>query len=345
MTPKKFVLKAGTKRCPIAIGDFKEHLGSFTRDRKCLYLTDQNVYQYYHSVIPKESCIIMEAGEQSKTLENLTNVFRSLLSMSADRSTMLIGIGGGVVTDIAGFVASTFMRGIDFGFVSTSVLGQVDAVIGGKNGVNLDGYKNMIGTFNQPSFIISDPVFFKTLPDEEYINGMAEVLKQFLIADAEGLKWFDQHIPSILNKDQEILAELIYRQSRIKARIVEQDETEKGLRKILNFGHTFGHAIEKEEKWPHGHAVAAGMSVAIELSRKEGLICRDDAHYCRQLIGKIGLPKRAPNSPTKYFESLKRDKKKRGESVDFILLKNIGEAMIRTYPFEELEDKTRNLNS
>lgn len=287
--------------------------------------------------------MVLDAGEKSKTLEGLAEVYRKMLQNGADRSSMIIGFGGGVISDIAGFIGSTFMRGIDFGFISTSVLGQVDAVIGGKNGVNLDGYKNMIGTFNQPSFILSDPVFFNTLPQEEYINGMAEVIKQFLIADSEGLQWYEKQLPSILGKDQVVLSELIYKQSQIKAKVVEEDEREKGLRKILNFGHTFGHAIEKEEKWPHGHAVAAGMSVAIKLSYKEGLISEPEANQVLSLVEKTGLSILPPHSPVKYFESLRKDKKKRGESVDFILLKRIGEAMIKRYNFDELAEKTKNL--
>lgn len=341
---KEFELKSLGHICHIIIGNWQENLRRFTNNHQVIYLTDRNVFEHYKYFLSDQKTIIIEPGEKSKTLERLTLIYRKMLELKADRSSMIVGFGGGVVTDIAGFIASTFMRGIKFGFVSTSLLGQVDAVIGGKNGVNLDGYKNMIGTFNQPAFIINDPSFFKTLPEKEFTNGMAEVIKQFLIADQDGLLWFNKEIEAVFNQEPKILLELIYRQSRIKSNVVERDEKETGIRKILNFGHTFGHAIEKELGWPHGHAVAAGMGIAIKLSVLESYISNQDGNQFLEMIERCGLPTSTPENSMKFFDTIRTDKKRRGDSVDFILLNKPGNAIIHRYGFDELTKKIEKLN-
>jgi 3-dehydroquinate synthase len=343
MLYKDLSLEIRGKICRIFIGDWHGELAANIEKDRTLFLTDSRVYNCYREYLKDQKTIVVEPGERSKTPENLTRVYRQMLDHGADRSYWLIGFGGGVVTDLAGFAASTFMRGIRFGFVSTSLLGQVDAVIGGKNGINLDGFKNMIGTFNQPEFIVNDPAFFQTLPDTEFTHGLAEVIKQFLVADEEGLKWFDRVLPEIQNKNPDILKELIYRQNQIKCRIVAGDERENGLRKILNFGHTFGHALEKELCWSHGRAVAVGMVIALRLSCEEGLIDEIFRDFATGLIKRCGLPVTAGIRLDRLSDIIRRDKKKSGESIDFILLEGPGRGFIKRYDFVTLVQKIAGL--
>jgi 3-dehydroquinate synthase len=336
MFDKTIPLNTGWKKCEIRIGSWKPLIDKYDKDDLSIYLTDQNVYDHYRDFLSAKKTIILTPGERSKSFSIVEGVYKELVDMNADRSSRLIGFGGGVVTDIAGFIASTYMRGIDFGFVSTTLLGQVDAVIGGKNGINLDGFKNMIGTFNQPSFIINDPSFFNTLPEKEFINGMSEVLKQFMITDHEGLQWFIDNRDQIYKKESNLLHELIFRQNMIKARIVEQDEKEHGVRRILNFGHSFGHAIEKELKWPHGHAVAAGMVIALRLSHFESHLTETESDELINLISSCGLRTGDHLRPLDYIETMKKDKKKNKDSIDFILLEKPGKATVKPYNFDKL---------
>lgn len=329
----------GQNQLPIFIGDWEKRLLDSIQHERTIFLTDENVYKAYASFLKKQKCIQITPGEQSKSLENLMAIYRKLIDLEADRGSLLIGFGGGVVTDIAGFIASTFMRGIRFAFVSTTLLGQVDAVIGGKNGVNLDGYKNMIGVFNQPEFIISDPGFFETLPLNEFINGLAEVIKQFLIADEAGLYWFKDNLSMIMSQDRFVLNELLVRQNKIKLSIVEQDEREAGIRKLLNFGHTFGHAIEKKLQWPHGQAVAAGMSIALHLSNLENKLSKKEVAFGLELIRTCELPAEIDFDLSVCYEYILKDKKKKGNTIDFILLERPGKAFIHTYALDELKKK------
>jgi 3-dehydroquinate synthase len=292
---------------------------------------------HYSSFYADKEYILIPSGESSKSLEAILPVYRSLVNMGVDRNCFFVGMGGGVVTDIAGFVASTFMRGSSFGFISTSLLGQVDAVIGGKNGVNLDGYKNLIGTINQPDFIINDPAFFQTLPGKEYINGTAEVIKQFLVADEASFHWMNKQLDAYLQKDASMLFDLIYRQSKIKAEIVSHDEKEKGNRKILNFGHTIGHALERETGLAHGFAVSIGMVYAARISARYGLLDPDQLKSIIDMLQKCHLPVESDFELPLLLETIKKDKKRKGDSLDFILLEKIGEARIRNIDFDELE--------
>jgi 3-dehydroquinate synthase len=210
-------------------------------------------------------------------LETVTTIFNQLVDMEVDRSTLILGIGGGIVCDIAGFVASTYMRGTPFGFVSTTLLSQVDASVGGKNGVNFGGYKNMVGVFNQPEFVVCDMMLLKTLPFREIQCGFAEIIKHGAIADHRMLDFIENHRDAALDLESRIVEHLVYRSVEIKAGVVTRDEREKGERRKLNFGHTFGHAIEKLTGIPHGEAVGIGMVMAAALSVKKGLLSPVDA--------------------------------------------------------------------
>ena len=331
------LIKTKDKETPLFIGSYTEFLPQLLLPSNTIWITDENLFSLYGDFFGDKKTLVIKAGEISKSWEAAGDYHRQLLNMELDRSGFLIGFGGGVVTDVAGFLASTYMRGIPFGFVSTTLLGQVDAVIGGKNGVNLDGYKNLIGTFNAPEFIISDPAFFKTLPETEWISGTAEVIKQFAISDKDSLFWFEKQLDAFREKNPTFLADLIVRQSRIKAAIVRQDEREKGIRKWLNFGHSFGHAIEREMNWPHGMAVGAGMILAARISRELHLLDPQETEWFTDLIIRCKLPYPPEIEAEKWMNTLRKDKKRKDNTLDFIVLRGLGQADIQKLSFEELE--------
>ena len=242
---KTIEIHGQTGRSKIVIGESLENLEKYTPSTKKIIITDENLNRLYHHRFPPWNVIEIGTGEKIKTLETVVYIFKKLVELEIDRSCFIIGIGGGIVCDITGFVASTYMRGLPFGFVSTSLLSQVDASIGGKNGVNFDGYKNMIGVFNQPHFVICDPEMLKTLPHKELLSGFAEVVKHAAIGSEELFIFLEKNFPRALALDAGTLEKLVYDSVIIKAKVVEKDEKEKGERRILNFGHTLGHALEK----------------------------------------------------------------------------------------------------
>lgn len=319
----------------IFIGDIDWALSKLSLPQHIL-ITDENLETYYPEFLKDKDYISLSPGEKTKSLSQVEKLQKQLLDKGLDRNSLLIGFGGGVITDLTGFVASTFMRGIDFGFISTSLLGQVDAVLGGKNGVNLEGYKNIIGSFSQAKFIISDPHFLKTLPEIELINGCAEVIKQFVIKDKEGFSFLEENATSFFDCDMHFLARLIHWQTKIKMGIVEQDEKEKGLRKTLNFGHSFGHAIEKDKGIKHGFAVSMGMHIAAKLSLHLGYLKEKDFSRLISILEKFKLPSTIDLEVEALISTMEKDKKRVGKSIDFILLEGIGKARIEKMSFDGL---------
>ncbi|KAB2871053.1 MAG: 3-dehydroquinate synthase, partial [Bacteroidales bacterium] len=251
--------------------------------------------------------------------------------------SFVVGIGGGVVCDIAGFVASTYMRGVEFGFVATSLLAQVDASVGGKNGVDLDGYKNIVGTFNQPKFVICETSMLKTLPAVELSNGFAEMVKHCLIADAADFAFMENNIEKLMQCDVEVITPLLAKSVRIKASVVTADEHEKGDRKKLNLGHTWGHAVERISGLPHGQSVSIGLEFAARLSTEKGLLEKRDYMRLMNLLRELQLPICTSINPLRIFEALTKDKKKVDNSVDFILMKGIGNVVIERLELNEIK--------
>ena len=323
---------------------FREQAWRFLTDllanEKAIILCDSNTdqcFEYLHVACPKTAelpVIQMPTGEQHKTLKTCEMVWYQLTEFGADRNTVLLNVGGGVVTDLGGFVASTFMRGIRFVNIPTSLLGMVDAAIGGKTGVDFGGLKNMIGTFSQPEAVLIDSNFLKTLPARQYRNGLAEVLKHAFISDSSILNLMDA------NED-----ELISRSVQVKLDVVKRDEFESGERKKLNFGHTIGHAIEShflETDKPvlHGEAIAAGMILESWISQKAvGLSNAELNSICTaidSIFSKISISESDCISIKKL---LIYDKKNRDGQVQFVLLKAIGDAMIDQSISEKLLDQ------
>jgi shikimate kinase/3-dehydroquinate synthase len=284
--------------------------------------------------------IVLPDGEEYKNWASLMQIFDTLLAHKCDRKTTLVALGGGVIGDLTGFAAASYMRGVGFVQVPTTLLAQVDSSVGGKTGVNHPLGKNMIGAFYQPRVVIADTSTLETLPARELSAGLAEVIKHGAIIDAVFFDWIEANIGRLMARDKAALAYAIARSCEIKAEVVRQDEREGGLRAILNFGHTFGHAIEAGMgygQWLHGEAVGCGMVMAADLSCRMGLI--DDAAVARvrALVAAAGLPVRAPDLGTeRWLELMEVDKKNEGGAIKFILLKPLGSPSIGSAPQELL---------
>ena len=268
-----------------------------------------------------------------------------MIAGEIDRSSFVLGIGGGIVCDLAGYIASTYLRGLSFGFVSTSLLSQVDASIGGKNGVNYEGYKNMVGVIRQPDFVICDPSMLSTLPESEYRMGFAEVIKYGAILNADLFNLLEQVHAKALGRDEVTLEEIISICVDAKCRIVETDEKESGERRLLNFGHTFAHAFEKNSGIAHGEAVSIGMVLAAGISEKLGLIPAGEVDRLRDLILKYRLPVAYPHRCDQIFEIMKRDKKRDGDHIGLILLESIGRAIVHDVELKTLKNWINDLHT
>ena len=337
MRPLEIKGITGTSR--IFVGEKLENLSKYIPAEKFVIITDTNVGRIYRKDFPPCEVIEIGTGEKIKTLDTVQRIYEQLLDLAADRSVFVIGIGGGIVCDIAGFVASTYMRGVRFGFVSSTLLAQVDASVGGKNGVNFHGYKNMIGNFNQPEFVICDMNLLKTLPEREVSCGFGEIAKHAFIGSADMCDYIEKNFKRALDLDEEVISKLVYDSVVIKSSIVSQDEKEKGERKKLNFGHTFGHAIEKTTNaLLHGEAISVGMVVASKLSSKRGLLSTQDVKRIEKLLLKLELPITLHTDREKMVDAIKKDKKKIGDDIDFVLLGGIGNAVLEKISIKDLED-------
>ncbi len=286
------------------------------------------------------SLLELAGGEQRKTMATVERVLDALVASGADRGSLVVALGGGVVGDIAGFAAAIYMRGVRYVQVPTTLLAQVDSSVGGKTGVNHPRGKNLIGAFHQPAVVVADTGTLRTLPPRELSAGLAEVLKHGLLADAGYFERTVRALPRLLACDGPALAEAIARSCEIKAGVVARDEREAGERALLNLGHTFGHAIEALtgfSRWLHGEAVGCGLCLAADLSHRVGLIQRSDVERVEAAVAAARLPTRIEGlSLQDALESMRGDKKARAGRVQFVLLERIGRAIVRTVPEEAL---------
>jgi 3-dehydroquinate synthase len=335
---KEIRLNTTDSSCRILVGESFKNVGDYLPGKKLVIITDENVYQHYGTFFPDALLITIKPGESSKTLSIASEIYGQLIANEIDRKSFILGVGGGIVCDLAGYIASTYLRGLSFGFVSTTLLSQVDASIGGKNGLNYEGYKNMVGVIRQPEFVICDPDMLSTLPKEEYYRGFAEVIKYGAILNTDLFELLEKDYNKALDAEEETLEEIISICVEEKCRIVEADEKESGERKKLNFGHTFAHAFEKNTGIPHGEAVSIGMVIAAGISAKLGLISMLDVDRLRELIEKYQLPVNYPHGFGNVFKVMKRDKKRDGDSIGLILLDRIGEAVIRNIELVTLKN-------
>lgn len=314
-------------------------LHSFKAGRQIAVVTNETIADLYlddihnsldgYVVLP----IIIPEGERHKKLSTMALIYDALSESGFNRSATLVALGGGVIGDITGFVAATWMRGVNYIQVPTTLLAQVDSSVGGKTGVNLATAKNMVGCFYHPRAVMIDLTMLSSLPDREFKSGLAEIIKYGLIADAGFYQWLEEHIDGLLKHDRALLTYAIKHSCVIKAKVVFEDEKEQGLRAILNFGHTFGHAIETlmgYGEWLHGEAIAAGMVYAAKLSRELGLIQDREVARMMALFQRVKLPILGPQKLTyeDYWQVMCRDKKSRDKGLSLVLLKAIGEAVV-----------------
>lgn len=315
----------------IYIGSVNEILPKVLPEGRVTAISDATIDRLYPDLLAPYESVLVGRGESIKTLQTIDAVYRKFLETGIDRSTFVLGIGGGIVTDITGFAASTYMRGLRFGFIPTTLLGQIDAAIGGKNGVNIDGYKNIAGTFEQPQFVICDPALLDTLPEREFRAGLAEIIKAAIIADPELFARLESLDFTCLRNDRNLLSEIIRAAIRVKVEIVARDEREAGERRKLNLGHTLAHAIEKcSARLNHGEAVAIGINLIAEASVKAGLLAPADSERIKDLLIRIGFTLKQPIETKRLLKEIGKDKKNKDGILRIVLPTSIGECIVRT---------------
>ncbi len=351
MTVRELRVSLGDRSYPIVIGAGvlagSEALARLAQGRQVAVVTNDTVGGLYEARLDASLAgaaarisIRLPDGEAYKRWSSLDQVFERLLRERYDRQCLLVALGGGVIGDLTGFAAATYQRGVDFVQVPTTLLAQVDSSVGGKTGINHPLGKNMIGAFHQPRLVLADVETLRTLPARELSAGLAEMIKHGAIADPEYLERLERDLAALRACDPRALADAILRSCEIKAAVVAADEREAGVRATLNFGHTFGHAIEAGlgyGEWLHGEAVGAGMVMAADLSRRLGLVDASVVARLRETIAAAGLPVRGPSWPfERYVELMSTDKKARQGTPKFVLLERLGRATVRRVPDEPL---------
>jgi 3-dehydroquinate synthase len=351
----EFVVELGPNSYPVHTGyGVLAGIGELARNAglaagHCVVITDSNVGRLYAGTVLSSltdagfhaEMIEIPPGERSKSLAMLEQVYYRLGAAELDRDSAIFALGGGVVGDLAGFAAATYLRGLPLVQVPTSMVAQVDSALGGKTAVNLRNAKNLIGAFYQPRLIVADVGTLTSLPEREFREGLAEVIKYGAIMDAPFIEWLEQGMSMILARETKRLSEMVQRSLRYKAAVVSRDEREGGLRKILNFGHTLGHALEASTAYGnylHGEAVAIGMAAAAWLSVRRGGLETDAAERLMRLLEAAGLAVELPAGwlTGEFIRALRLDKKRRGDTVEFILLDRLGHAFTRKLKFEEI---------
>jgi 3-dehydroquinate synthase len=303
--------------------------------KNAIIITDENIFAHHGKKLKNWNCIVLKPGEEFKIQATVDAIIEQLIAMEADRKTTLVGMGGGVVTDITGYTASVYMRGINFGFVPSSLLAMVDASIGGKNGIDVEVYKNMVGTIRQPSFILHDHTLLKTLPQNEWENGFAEIIKHACIKNAAMFRQLEANSIVIYQRNKKLLNDLVRQNAILKTKLVQQDEFEKGERKLLNFGHTLGHALENQYELSHGQAISIGMTYASVIS--EQITGFKEAGRVARMLLQYDLPTFAAFDKKKVFEVLKMDKKRERKEINYVLLDKIGKGIIKSISLNQLE--------
>lgn len=318
-------------------------LKKITDPKATVLITDENVFNAHSKRFKGWRTIILKAGEAFKIQSTVDDLIRQLIDAEADRKTTLVGIGGGVITDITGYVASVYMRGIRFGFLPTSLLALVDASVGGKNGIDVGLYKNMVGVIRQPSFILHDMLFLKSLPQREWENGFAEIIKHACIKDAAMFRELEAHTLANYQSKNKLAAALLQRNAQLKAKVVREDEFEQSVRRLLNFGHTLGHALENQYELMHGQAVAVGMTYACHIS--EQLTGFKQTARVVKVLEQYGLPTYMSFDKQKAFEMLKMDKKRERKEMNYVLLEKVGKGIVQSIPLVRLEKIIQGLPS
>jgi 3-dehydroquinate synthase len=319
------------------------YLEKLVEKQHAVLVTDEHIFKAQQKRFGGWNTIVINAGEQFKVQATVDSIIEQLIELGADRKTALIGIGGGVVTDITGYVAAIYMRGISCGFVPTSILAMVDASIGGKNGIDVGVYKNMVGTIRQPQFLLYDYSLLKSLPKEEWVNGFAEVIKHAAIKDAALFRELEKNKLTMYQRDKAALAKLIRRNVVIKSDVVSADEFENGERRLLNFGHTLGHAIENVYELSHGQAISIGMVAACMISEEFTPFRETDRVI--DVLKRYELPTLAEFDAKEVMEVLRRDKKKVKDTMNYVMLDKVGKGVVKAVPLTELEKLVQSIIS
>lgn len=304
---------------------------------KTVIVTDENVYGHYFKLFEGYQTIVLAPGEEHKQQKTVDAIIDRLLELEADRQTVIAGVGGGVITDMAGYAASIFKRGVKLVQVPTSVLAMVDAAVGGKNGVDVGVFKNQVGTIYQPDHLLFDYRFLNTLPKEEWINGFAEIIKHACIKDAAQFEFLEKHSIDDFMNNASLLASFIESNVSIKLNIVLNDEQETGERKLLNFGHTIGHAIEASYGLSHGHAISIGMVLAGGISKVINGFAEKEQLQLIALLEQYHLPVNYSFDKEKIWSVLMNDKKRENDNMSFILLDKLGKGIVKLIPLKQLK--------
>jgi len=332
---KNWEVKFSNKKVQFVLDGKFASIDKMIDKKNAIYITDDNLYALHEQKFKGKSTIVIPAGEEHKQQATVDFIIESLLHFGATRQTVLIAVGGGVVTDMVGYVAGIYMRGVAVGFVPTTILAMVDASIGGKNGIDVGVYKNMVGLIRQPDFLVYDHSFLQTLPSHQWENGFAEIIKHAAIKDAKMMKELVSHDLAYYQKNKKALAALIEKNVQIKVKVVQQDEFEKGDRKLLNFGHTLGHAIENQHALLHGHAISIGMVYAAKISQV--LTGFDATGLLVDTLKQYGLPTAMKFDIAEAMQIMQKDKKKASNGMQYVLLQKIGKAVYETVPMKSLE--------
>ena len=317
-------------------GQFGQLLTTMEKN-KLVIVTDENVFNHHKEKFEGLQIIRIKAGETFKQQSTVDDIVNQLLELQADKQTVLVGVGGGVVTDITGYVASIYKRGIKLVLVPTTILCMVDASVGGKNGVDVGAYKNMVGTVYQPDTLLFDYSFLSTLPREEWVNGFAEIIKHACIKDADFFAFLQSKTIADFQQDSVLLAQIIEKNVSIKTAVVLADEFETGDRKLLNFGHTIGHAIENTYQLPHGHAVSIGMVAAATLSIHLKQLPDSEKQKIVDLLQQYDLPVSFNYDKEAIWKVLILDKKRSNDTMGFVLLQAVGDAVVTPIPLVQLK--------
>lgn len=322
-------------------------------DRRICIVTDSTVAGYYLEEVQQilEGCcrqvvsFVFPAGEENKNLKTVQDVYETLILNHFDRKDLLVALGGGVVGDLCGYAAATYLRGVSFIQIPTTLLSQVDSSIGGKTGVDFDAYKNMVGAFHMPKLVYTNVSTLLTLPEEQFTSGMGEIVKHGLIKDRGYYQWLGAHREEIMERRLDICAEMIERSDEIKRAVVEEDPTEQGERALLNFGHTLGHAIEKLKEFQmlHGHCVAVGCLAAARMSQSRGYLSEEEVLELKSIMEAFHMPVTVNGVDVdQVIQATKNDKKMDGNTIKFILLKEVGQGVIdRQVTEEEMKNGLR----
>ena len=310
----------------IFIGPVADILPGALPEGRVVVVSDSTIDRLYHSVLAQYDTVLIGLGESIKTMQTVEMIYRRFIELGVDRSTFVLAVGGGIVTDVAGVAASTYMRGVKFGFVSTTLLGQVDASV---------GYKNMAGTFTQPQFVICDPALLRTLPEREFRAGLAEVVKAAIIADADLFGRIERTTFGALRKDTDLLSDAVSAAIRVKADIVERDERESGDRRKLNLGHTLAHAIEKcSNRMNHGEAVAEGTALIAGAAVKLGVLAQADCDRIVHVLTALGFDLTPPVEVKRLLKEVGKDKKNEDGMLRIVLPVGIGDCEVRPMKME-----------